>query len=244
MKKDNALNIIDENGKVIPKEEFLAASGQIYDELAEKYYEAQMEEEDITSLDFYANPEIFSYDPEQAIENYKFYCRMIYLDDEITQEDASRIHQQIAFWNRIDMEDGIPADERIPIRLYINTPGGDLNAVFSIIGIIKNSTTPIHTITFGTGYSGGFSIGICGHKRFGYPYSSFLFHEGSIMDFGDTHKFLQGTEFHKIQFEKMKKIVIDNTKISSEEYENHKKDDWYLTAEQALTYGVIDEILT
>ena len=63
------------------------------------------------------------------------------------------------------------------------------------------------------------------------------------MDGGDAHKFIQRTDFYKKQLARLKKLVIDNTKISSEQYDEYRKDDWFMEPEDALKYGVIDEIV-
>ena len=156
---------------------------------------------------------------------------------------STEVIRKIRFWNHVDNFDGVELEERMPIKVYINTPGGDVQAVFNIISAIKMSKTPVYTITYGCGYSGGFFIGICGHKRYCFMNSSFLFHEGMNIDGGDAHKFLQHVDFYKHQLKKIKEITVNNTKITSDEYEEHKKDDWFFSPAEALHYGLVDEIL-
>lgn len=237
---EKQLELFNEDGSIKTKEDFLKDVGSCYDEMVAAYEEEELKNK--SSLDLISDPDILI-DVEATLQNFAFRERSIFLTDEITQEHANSVFEVIRFWNGLDDMDEIPTDEREPIKIYINTPGGDLDATFSIIGSIKTSKTPVWTITTGTGYSGGFFIGVCGHKRFGYPYSSYLFHEGSSIDGGDAHKFLQRTDFYKRQLQRLKNLVVNNTKISSEEYEDYRKDDWFMEPQEALNYGVIDEIV-
>lgn len=231
------LSMMDENGHLKDKEQFLNEVNDFYDTCAAEIHNCD------SFIDAVVDPEE-QVDVESALSTFEFYERSIYLVEEITSEIASLVFELVNFWNRADEIDGLAEDERTPIKIYINTPGGDLDATLGIIGTLKASKTPIHTIVIGTSYSGGFFIGICGDKRFGYPYSSYLFHEGSSMDGGDSHKFLQHVEFYKKQLERLKEITINNTKITKADYEVHSKDDWFFDTEDALKYGIIDKILT
>lgn len=239
MTEAQQMAFMKEDGTIKSKEEFLKDVGDIYEEFA-----AQIRNEELQStFEVFANPEN-QVDPEAVLQSYDFMDRSVFITDEITMDHANSVFEILKFWNNIDEMDGIPPEERKPICIYINTPGGDLEATFSIISSIKISKTPIYTYTIGTAYSGGFFIAIAGHKRFGFPYSSYLFHEGSVMDGGDAHKFIQRTEFYKAQLKRLKNIVLDNTKITSEQYESARPDDWFMDPNDALKYGVIDEIAT
>jgi ATP-dependent Clp protease protease subunit len=105
------------------------------------------------------------------------------------------------------------------------------------------SKTPVWTITIGRGYSGAFIIGSAGHKRYGYPHSSYLLHEGCAQNDGDAHKFLQGVKFYEKQLSMLRKITLKQTGFTEDDYNKHRKDDLWMTAEEALKYGVIDEII-
>lgn len=235
---EEAISLVKDNGELMTKEEFVKNLESIYDELAEAYEEECTPDSYLDEI--LENPISI----EEVSETNSFHTRTVYLCEEITPELADAIFQMIAFWNQLDDMDDIPVEEREVIKLIINTPGGDLNGSLTIIDAIELSKTPVHTITIGTGYSGGFFIGICGHKRYGYPHSSYCFHEGSAADGGDAHKFLQKVEFYKKQLGVLKNITINHTLINEEDYNEKYKDDWFMLADEALNYGVIDEILT
>lgn len=168
--------------------------------------------------------------------------RHLHLGD-IDTTVADSFESYIKFFNRLDEEEGTPIEERDPIKIYIDSGGGDLMATFTIIDAIELSKTPVWTINIGMAYSGGFFIFLAGHKRFCYKNASFLFHEGSTGNFGDANKFNNWADFYKKILKRLKEHTLEHTKITEEEYEQHVKDDWWFLAEEAINYGVCDEIL-
>ena len=171
-----------------------------------------------------------------------YFKREIILGD-IDPDVGEAIEAFIRFHNQWDEENNIPVEERKPIKLYIDSGGGDLCATLTMIDAIKMSKTPIWTINLGCAYSGGFFTFVVGHKRIAYPHSTFLYHEGSTMNGGDAGKFRNFAEFYDKQLKMLKDITLNNTNISNELYEEKKRDDWWLTAEEALELGVCDEIV-
>lgn len=235
--QDTILNFFDEQGNLVPLKELKSKLEQIYEQVQNN------DEDNFSSLEAFINPEN-QINSEEVIETFSFLDRSLYLYSEITHDHTTIFSEAIRFWNEMDNLDNIPIEKRKPIKIYIDSPGGDLDATFSIIDAISLSKTPVWTITLGSGWSGGFFIGISGHKRFGYPHSSYLFHEGSSEEGGiDAHKFLQGAKFYERKLKMLKEITLKQTNMTENDYEKHKKDDLWLTAEEALNLSVIDEIL-
>ena len=152
---------------------------------------------------------------------------------------GKEVDQIIRFWNAYDEERDIPVEEREPIKIYIDSPGGDLIETFTMIDSISMSKTPVWTICTGSAYSGGFFTFIAGHKRFAYPLASFLYHEGATGTSADAGKFRNFAAFYEKQ---LKEVVLKYTTIDEDTYERHIKDDWWFTAKEALEYGICDEI--
>ena len=240
--KESRIDFYDETGELLPIEEVQDMVATAYNEVAEITSKQDQIYPKYSILTELIDPEA-RIEGSDALHTLAFLERELYLSDEITSDMANAFRDAINFWNRVDDIDDVPIEKRKPIKIYINTPGGDITATFLIIDCIKLSQTPVWTITTGCGYSGGFFIGISGHKRFGFPQSSYLFHEGCKGDLGDAHKFLQGARFYEKMLTKLKKITIDNTKINDEIYEKYKKDDLWLFAEEAKELGIIDEVI-
>lgn len=181
---------------------------------------------------------------DQLIDYYQSFNDRNLLIGEIGYEISVAVDSIIRFWNKVDEEENIPVEKRKPIKIYIQSPGGLLTATFTMIDAIKLSKTPVYTIAIGETYSGGFFTFLAGHKKFAYPHASFLYHEGATTNGGDANKFRNFAKFYEVQLEQLRQVVLNNSSISEEEYEKHIKDDWWLTAEEAVKYGIADEILT
>ena len=194
----------------------------------------------IKELDENKDKELKSFD--QLVDYYQSYNERNLVLGEIDPELAVSVDSVIRFWNKVD--ENVPIEERQPIKVYIHSPGGYLTSAFSIIDSIKLSKTPVHTIAIGDVYSGGFFIFLAGDKKLAYPHASFLYHEGATTNGGDANKFRNFAKFYEVQLEQLKHIVLKNSGISEEEYEKHIKDDWWLTSEEAVQFGIADEILT
>ena len=168
--------------------------------------------------------------------------REVYVGD-ICSGLGQTVEGYIRFWNKYDDKRNIPIEDRKPIKIYIDSNGGCLSDTFTMIDAIKLSKTPVWTICTGAAYSGGFFTFIAGHRRFAYDHASFLYHEGATSTGADAGKFRNYAEFYQKELEQLKEVTLKYTKITPEEYKEHIKDDWWMTADEALKYGVCDEIV-
>lgn len=156
---------------------------------------------------------------------------------------VGEIVEAIFVFNREDKTK--PPKRRDPIKLYINSPGGDLNEGFALIDAIKLSKTPVHTINVGQWSSMSFLIGITGHKRFSLPSATFLMHDGSSGAFGSTNKVQDLVEFERrFKDEVIKKHVLAHSKMKSADYDALARVEYYLLPTDALESGFIDKIVT
>ena len=132
---------------------------------------------------------------DSILENINACDRQIYLG-EITPDVGDAVDNGIRFWNAVDDENRTPLEDRKPLKIYIDSPGGSLTGTFTIINAIEMSKTPVYCINIGTAYSGGFFIFIAGHWRIAYPLSSFLYHEGSTETGGTAGQFANYAAFY------------------------------------------------
>ena len=180
-------------------------------------------------------------DFEDIVDLHNALDRQLFIGDIVAGIGVSA-DNMIRFWNRYDEDKNIPIEERKPIKVYIDSCGGSLTDAFTIINAIKMSKTPVYTIVVGAAYSAGFFISIAGHKRYAYPLASFLYHEGSATNGGTANQFQNFSEFYKKQLKQLKNHTLECTGISEEFYEEIKRDDYWMTAEEALELGCIDII--
>lgn len=168
--------------------------------------------------------------------------REIYITS-ITPQTAEAFDKVIRMWNNIDDVEAIEYTKREPIKVYINSLGGDFNAMFTMMDSIKMSRTPIHTINIGVVQKEAFFIYIMGHQRHSYPRASFLFERDlKHLDDADanTDKYVN---FYTRQLTDLKDSLLEKTKITDVEYGKHLKGVWWITAEDAHKLRICTEIL-
>ena len=164
--------------------------------------------------------------------------RIIFLSDEVNDATASLVVAQLLF---LDSED--PDKD---INLYINSPGGSVTAGMAIYDTMQYTKADVSTICVGMAASMGaflLSSGAKG-KRFALPNSEIMIHQplGGVQG--------QTTDM-KIQVERMLKIKENLNKILSENtgqpidiVKQDTERDNFMDAEEALKYGLIDNIVT
>ena len=180
--------------------------------------------------------------------------RRLYLYGEISSVDdeeagffnasiVSNLIDDIFFFNRVDQ--GVSPENREPLIIYINSPGGDMTAGFALISAMELSKTPIYTVNVGAWSSMSFLIGITGKKRFSLPYMTFLLHDGFGVAGGSLNKLQDKMEFERrYENEVIKKHVLKHSKMNGDEYDMLRRVELYMLPEDALERGFIDEIVT
>ena len=163
---------------------------------------------------------------------------------EITNENICDAIEKIYEVNEEDTK--IDPDKRKPIKLILNSPGGDVYDGIGIIDVIENSTTPIHIYVYGQAQSMGFAIATCGHYRYAGKRTTFMYHEIAW----DTQS--EKLQHHEQEIKEGRRlwkaydsIITTNTKIPIKTLELVRKQqrEWYMTAQEALSWGIIDEII-
>jgi len=95
-------------------------------------------------------------------------------------------------------------------------------------------------------YSSGGLLLMSGHKnkRFIFPDTTCLIHNGSTGAYGDTGKVMDNLEFTQKLEERVKKYILSNTTISIEQYEKNYRRDWWLFSEDCIALNIADRIIT
>lgn len=167
--------------------------------------------------------------------------RIFYIDYEIDMS-ILEIQRSILCINIAD--NGIPVEERIPIKIFIDCQGGLLSETFSLATTMIMSNTPIITVNIAEAFSGGALLLLAGHKRYCMPYSNAMLHTGSAISVSGT--FEQTEEFQKVykkQVDKMGSYIVERTTIDEKMYKRNKSKDWYLDAHDQVKYGIVDKIV-
>ena len=148
----------------------------------------------------------------------------------------------ILLWNEEDF--GKPIEERTPIKIMINTNGGDVSAAMHLVDIISVSKTPVYTIGLGLVYSAGALIFIAGHKRMIFKNTTMLIHDGMIAVGESAGKFCDAAKFLEEQNRRINKFITSRTKISEEEINQKYRYDWFMFEDEIIEKGCADEIIT
>jgi len=132
-----------------------------------------------------------------------------------------------------------------PIKIYIDSYGGAVYQSLGLIGVIETSATPVHTIATGAAMSAGFMILISGHHRVAYRHSTPLYHQVSTGFWGKVKDMEESLEETKRIQKKIEEMTLERTNISKKKLKEVLKNkiDWFMTAQEALTLGVVDEVL-
>ena len=163
--------------------------------------------------------------------------RIVFVDGEIYDVTADLVVAQLLFLESQDPEKDI--------HLYINSPGGSVTAGLAIYDTIQYLKPAVQTICLGQAASMGALLLACGTrgKRAALPSSRILIHQpwggvsGQAVDIG-----IQARELVRI-----KRLIVqyfaEHAGKSAEEVERDLERDFYMSAEEALQYGIIDKIL-
>ena len=166
--------------------------------------------------------------------------RIIFLSEDVNQATASLVVAQMLFLESEDPDKDI--------HFYINSPGGSISDGMAIYDTMNYIKCPVSTICVGMAASMGAFLLAAGTKgkRFATPNAEILIHQPLIGGGGITG---QTTEIkihaeHMVRTrEKLNKILSERTGKPLEQIEKDTERDNFMTAEQALEYGLIDGIM-
>lgn len=175
----------------------------------------------------------------------EFYRRLknreILWNDDI--DDATiDIALYIKKWN--DEDKDLAIEDRQPIKIFINLDGGYVATVLHVIDMIHLSKTPVYTIGMGRVYSAGGLLLMAGHKRYIFPHTSCLIHDGSSGAIGSIGKMIDNLEFTKELEKRIKQYILSSTRITEEIYDQNYRRDWFMFSEEIIKLGIADEIVT
>ena len=163
--------------------------------------------------------------------------RIIMLSDEVNDATASIVIAQLLYLEGQDAEKDI--------SLYINSPGGSVTAGMAIYDTMQYIKCDVSTICMGMAASMGaflLSSGAKG-KRYALPNSEVMIHQPLGGAKGQATEIQIAAEHILKTREKLNKILAENTGKSVEEIARDTERDNFLTAEQAMKYGLVDKVI-
>ena len=162
--------------------------------------------------------------------------RIIFLTGEVNDQSASLVIGQMLF-----LESENPDKD---IYLYINSPGGSVTAGMGIYDTMKFIRPKVNTICVGLAASMGAFLLSSGDRRYALPHSRVMIHQPLGGTQGQATEIeIAAREILRTR-EELNKILAENTGKSLEEVSRDTERDHWLRAEEALEYGLIDQIFT
>lgn len=164
--------------------------------------------------------------------------RIIFLGDEVNDVTASLVVAQLLF---LESED--PAKD---IHLYINSPGGSVTAGFAIYDTMQYIKCDVSTICVGLAASfGAFLLaGGAKGKRLALPNAEIMIHQPLGGARGQASEIAIHAENILKTKKRLNEILAANTGKSFEQVEKDTDRDNFMTAEEALEYGIIDKVIS
>jgi len=163
--------------------------------------------------------------------------RTILLSGEINKELAEKAIRQLLLLE--DMNDD-------PIRIFIDSPGGDADAGYAIFDMIRFVKPQVWTIGMGLVASAAAIIQLASPKerRVGLPNSHYLIHQPLSGIRGvATDIEIHAKELEKLR-EKINRLIADETGNSANQVEKDTDRDYWMNATEAVSYGLISKIIT
>ncbi len=173
---------------------------------------------------------------------YDIYSRLlkdnvVFLGGPIHDDMANLIIAQLLFLQS--------EDPKKDISIYINSPGGSVTSTLAIVDTMNHIKNDVSTVCVGIAASGGAIVLAAGKKgkRYALPNSEIMIHqpyggaEGRAADIEITAKQILKTR------ERLNKMLADNTGKPLAQVEKDVDRDYFMNAEEAKKYGIIDKVI-
>jgi len=176
-----------------------------------------------------------SSDEDERLAEKVLKTRTILISEAITDEVARRVFQQLLVLEAESSEK--------PITVIINSPGGEADSGFGIFDMLRFVKPPVRTLVAGLCASAAVIVFLAGDKghRFSLPHSRFMMHQPSSASFGQASDLqIASAEIVRLR-ERYNRIVGE---IIGKDVETVRRDadrDFWLSAEEAKGYGLVDQ---
>jgi ATP-dependent Clp protease, protease subunit len=173
---------------------------------------------------------------KDSLEEKLLKLRTCIISGEITQKLAEKIMRQLLL---------MAADSDAPIRLFINSQGGHVESGDTLYDLIKFVKPEVKIVGTGWVASAGLTIYLAAKKenRFALPNTRFLIHQPTGSSFGaaaDIH--IEAEEIKKMR-RRLNELISRETGQTLEKVETDTDRNFWMSAEQAKTYGVVGRIV-
>ncbi len=176
---------------------------------------------------------------EQIIHKKFLEERKIFLWGPVNDESSQSVVKKLLYLEMLD--------EQKDITLYINSPGGVITSGMAVFDVMQMIKPKVSTVCMGLAASMGAILLLAGEKgmRYAWKHSRILIHQplisGQIIAPAIDIK-IQAEEISKTRRE-LNRIIAERTGQTLEKIQQDTDRDYYMTSEEALTYGLIDKVI-
>ncbi|GMV25218.1 MAG: ATP-dependent Clp protease proteolytic subunit 2 [Phycisphaerae bacterium] len=174
---------------------------------------------------------------EMTIDELLLENRVVFLIGEINQASAARVMMQMLY-----LENQKRGSD---INFYINSPGGAVDDTLAIYDTMRFMSSPVSTYCLGRAYSGAAVLLTAGQrgKRYILPHAKVMIHQpyGGVTGQAEDIR-IQAEQIIKAKAE-LNRIISENSGQPIENVQRDSERDKYFTAEEAVRYGLVDEVL-
>ncbi len=177
---------------------------------------------------------------ERAFDIYSLLLRerIVFLGQEVDDQIANLIIAELLYLEAEDPDKDV--------SLYINSPGGVAYAGLAIYDVIQHIRPEVSTVCVGMGMSAAAMI-LCGGapgKRLALPSAKIMIHQGSAGARGAPRDMEIQLREVMATTRRMAEVIAHHTGVAVEQVERDLDRDFFMTAEEAKAYGLIDDIIT
>ena len=166
--------------------------------------------------------------------------RILWLDSEV-DDNWLEFSKYIISWNAEDK--GKPKEERIPIKLFIFSPGGDLDVCNHLVDVIRLSETKVISINTQLCMSAGAFIYLACHERLTLPRAQFLLHSGSAEGISGTAEQIQSYNAqYKKQVKQLKDYLVE-CGLPKKLVDTKMRGEWFIDSNEAVELGIAHRII-
>ncbi len=163
--------------------------------------------------------------------------RSIQVFEPISDKIARKVHSQLLLMQQMD--------EKAPITVYVNSPGGAADSGFAIYDALRYFKPPVRTVVNGLCASAAIMVFLAAprDRRFSLPNSRFLLHQPSTFVQGSASDIqISAEEIVKLR-ERYNQIVAAETGKAAEQVTRDADRDFWLSPDEAKSYGLVGKVV-
>tara|TARA_B100000902_G_scaffold269264_1_gene255198 strand:- start:877 stop:1446 length:570 start_codon:yes stop_codon:yes gene_type:complete len=161
----------------------------------------------------------------------------------VTSDSCSKLAEALVQMDMQSKQLEASFGQRMPVKLHLQSLGGELLPTFYICDLIKELDTPVHVYIDGFVASAASLMAICGEKRFMTKNSCILVHQLRAASAGKLSDMKQEMDNLNNFMGSLRQIYLENSNVKEEELDDLLTSEFWLDSQKCLELGFVDEII-